>query len=136
MLLESERRDDEIEASAEEVHEEEEVQNDFDWEAVIDKAAIQGESGSDDQFFDAQVDIEEPVTEAPAVPAFSASLGNSTTQQKEPEAAGVDPSGPSGHIPESVMIKLQAEFERARANKIQSDLENAQAENARLLALL
>ncbi|GAB2302223.1 hypothetical protein Dimus_036240 [Dionaea muscipula] len=46
------------------------------------------------------------------------------------------PQGPSGHIPESVMIKLQAEFERARANRIQSDLEKAQAENARLLALL
>ncbi|GAB2266227.1 hypothetical protein Dimus_001247 [Dionaea muscipula] len=39
-------------------------------------------------------------------------------------------------IPETVMIKLQAEFERAHANRIQSDLEKAQAENARLLALL
>ncbi|GAB2299337.1 hypothetical protein Dimus_033412 [Dionaea muscipula] len=129
-------RDDEIEAPAEEVYEEEEAQKDFDWEVVIDEAAVQGESGSDDQFFDAQVDVEEPVTEAPAAPAFSASPGDSTNQQKEQTPAEVDPSGPSGHIPESVMIKLQAEFERARANRIQSDLEKAQAENARLLALL
>ncbi|GAB2268586.1 hypothetical protein Dimus_003541, partial [Dionaea muscipula] len=130
------RRDDEIEAPTEEVHEEEEVQKDFDWEAVIDEAAFQGESGSDDQFFDAQVDVEEPVTEAPTVPAFSASPGDTTTQQKEPEAARVDPSGPSGHIPDSVMSKLQADFERARADRIQADLEKTQVENARLLALL
>ncbi|GAB2272701.1 hypothetical protein Dimus_007521, partial [Dionaea muscipula] len=119
----SRRRDDEIEAPAEEVHEEEEVQNaDFDWEAVIDEAAVQGESGSDDQFFDAKDDVEEPVTEVPATPAFLASPGDSTNQQKEQTPAGVDPSCPSGHIPESIMIKLQAEFERARANRIHSDL--------------
>ncbi|GAB2269045.1 hypothetical protein Dimus_003974, partial [Dionaea muscipula] len=76
-------------------------------EAVIDKATVQGESGSDDQFFDAQVDVEKPVTEALVAPAFPASPGDSTTRQKEPEAAGVDPSGPSGHIPHSVMSKLQ-----------------------------
>ncbi|GAB2275612.1 hypothetical protein Dimus_010369, partial [Dionaea muscipula] len=82
---ENRRRDDEIEAPAEEVHEEEEVQNaDFDWEAVIDEVAVQGESRSDDQFFDAQVDVEEPVTEAPAATAISASPGDSTTQPKEP----------------------------------------------------
>ncbi|GAB2283441.1 hypothetical protein Dimus_017953 [Dionaea muscipula] len=131
------RRDNDIEVLAEEVYEEEEVQNAyFDWEAVIDEAAVQGESGSDDQFFDAQVDVEEPVTEAPAAPVFPPSPGDSTNQQKEQTPAGVDPLGPSGHIPESIMIKLQAEFERARANRIQSDLEKAQAENVRLLVLL
>ncbi|GAB2268056.1 hypothetical protein Dimus_003031 [Dionaea muscipula] len=98
--------------------------------------SMQGESGTDDQFFDAQVDVEEPVIETPAAPAFPASLGDSSTQQKEQTLAGVDPSGPSGHIPEAVMNKLQAEFERARANRFQADLEKAQAENVRLLALL
>ncbi|GAB2285876.1 hypothetical protein Dimus_020311 [Dionaea muscipula] len=112
---ENRRRNDEIEAPAENVH-----QNDFDWETVIDEAAVQGESGSDDQFFDAQVDVEEPVTETPAALAFSASPGDSTTHQKEQIPARVDPSGLSGHIPESVMNKLQAEFERARANRFQS----------------
>ncbi|GAB2296234.1 hypothetical protein Dimus_030362 [Dionaea muscipula] len=104
---ENRRRDAEIEAPVEEVHEEEEAQNaDFDWEAVIDEAAVQGESGSDDQFFDAQVDVEEPVTEAQAAPAFLALPGDSTNQQKEQTPAGVDPSGPSGHIPDPVMSKL------------------------------
>ncbi|GAB2275553.1 hypothetical protein Dimus_010310 [Dionaea muscipula] len=41
---------------------------------------LQGESGSDDQFFDAQVDVEEPVTETPAAPAFLALPGDSLTQ--------------------------------------------------------
>ncbi|GAB2299185.1 hypothetical protein Dimus_033257 [Dionaea muscipula] len=136
---ENRRRDDapEEEAPVENVHEaEEEGQADFDWEAVVDEAAIEGESGSDDQFFDAQVDVDEPVTEAPAALTFPTSPGDSTNQQREQTPAGVDPSGPSGHIPESVMNKLQDEFERARANRIQADLEKAQAENARLLALL
>ncbi|GAB2268001.1 hypothetical protein Dimus_002978 [Dionaea muscipula] len=134
---ENKRRDDEIEVPAEEVHEEEEAQNaEFDWEAMIDEDAVQGESGLNDRFFDAQVNVEELVTEAPAAPTFPASPGDSTTQQREQTAAGVDPSGPSGHIPESVMNKLQAEFERARANRFQVDLEKSQAENARLLALL
>ncbi|GAB2302641.1 hypothetical protein Dimus_036639 [Dionaea muscipula] len=96
---------------------------------------LSGESGSDDQLFDAQVDVEEPVTEASAAPAFPASPGDSTTQQKEPEATGVDPRSIRSHSV-TVMIKLQAEFERARAKRIQSDLEKAQAKNARLLALL
>ncbi|GAB2286234.1 hypothetical protein Dimus_020655 [Dionaea muscipula] len=112
---ENRRSDDEIESPTDEVHEEEEVQNDFDWEVVIDEAAVQGESGLDDLFFDAQVDVEELMAE---VPAFPASPGDSTTQQKELETIGVDPSGPSGHIPESVMVKLQAEFERAKENRI------------------
>ncbi|GAB2297906.1 hypothetical protein Dimus_031990, partial [Dionaea muscipula] len=133
---ENRRRDEEIDAPKEEAEEKVEAQKDFNWEAVIDEAARQGESGSDDQFFDAQVDVEEPVTETPAAPACPASPGDSSTQQKEQTPAGVDPSGPSGHIPEAVMNKLQAEFERARANRFRTDLEKAQAENARLLALL
>ncbi|GAB2290544.1 hypothetical protein Dimus_024823 [Dionaea muscipula] len=63
---ESKRRDDDDEVPEEEVEEEEKDQTEFDWEAVIDEAAEQGESGSDDQFFDAQVDAEEPVTETSA----------------------------------------------------------------------
>ncbi|GAB2266883.1 hypothetical protein Dimus_001871 [Dionaea muscipula] len=132
---ENRRRDDEEVAPTEAVNEEEQNQE-FEWEAKVNEAADQGESGSDDKFYDAQVDVEEPVAEAPVVPAFPASPGDLTTQQKEPEAARVDPSGPSGHIPDSVLSKLQADFERARANRIQVDLEKAQDENARFLALL
>ncbi|GAB2266068.1 hypothetical protein Dimus_001096 [Dionaea muscipula] len=129
---ENRRRDDEIEAPAEEVHEEE-VQNDFDWEAVIDEAADQGESGSGEKFYDAEDEIQEPAAVVEEVPAV---VAQALAQQKETEAAGVDPSGPSGHILDPVMSKLQADFERARADRIQADLERAQAENARLLALL
>ncbi|GAB2290057.1 hypothetical protein Dimus_024348 [Dionaea muscipula] len=80
------------------------------------------------------LDVEEPVTKTTAAPEV---VAQDSVQQKETEASGVDPSGgPSGHLPESVMNKLQADFKRARADRIQADLEKAQAENARLLAVL
>ncbi|GAB2281450.1 hypothetical protein Dimus_016038, partial [Dionaea muscipula] len=98
------RRDDDVEEvnDDEQAVNEEEQNPDFDWEVVVDEAALQGESGSDDQFYDAQVEVEEPVAEAPAVPVFPASPGDSTNQQKELEAAGVDPSGPTGFCHEQV----------------------------------
>ncbi|GAB2276423.1 hypothetical protein Dimus_011149 [Dionaea muscipula] len=80
--------------------------------------------------------MQKPVIEAPAAPTFPASPWDSTTQQREQTPVGVDPLGPSGHLRESVINKLQAEFKRARANRFQADLEKAQAENARLLTLL
>ncbi|GAB2286075.1 hypothetical protein Dimus_020499 [Dionaea muscipula] len=95
--------------------------------------SVEGESRSDEQFYDAQVDVEEPVTETPAAPEV---VAQASVQQKETTASGVDPSCPTGRILEAVMNKLQAEFERVRANRFQADLEKAQAENARLLALL
>ncbi|GAB2265996.1 hypothetical protein Dimus_001026 [Dionaea muscipula] len=93
----------------------------------------EGESGSGKKFYDAEDEIQEPAAVIEEVPVVAA---QASAQQKETEAAGVDPSGPSGHIPETVMSKLKAKFERARADRIQADLEKAQAENARLLALL
>ncbi|GAB2288052.1 hypothetical protein Dimus_022397 [Dionaea muscipula] len=131
---ENRRRDDDNEAPAEEVHEEEEPQNaEFDWEVVIDEAADLGESGSGEKFYDAEDEIQEPAAVVEEVPAVAA---QASAQQKETTSSGVDPSGPSGYLPESVMNKLQAEFERARADRIQADLEKAQAENAKLLTLL
>ncbi|GAB2276276.1 hypothetical protein Dimus_011007 [Dionaea muscipula] len=110
---ENRRRDDDVDAPEEEAEEEEEGnKDDFDWEA--DK-----EQGSP------EVNEEIPA----AVP-------QSSPQQKEQDASGVDPSCPTGRIPEAVMTKLQAEFERKRANRFLADLEKAKAENARLLALL
>ncbi|GAB2298132.1 hypothetical protein Dimus_032205 [Dionaea muscipula] len=47
---ENRRRDDDDEVPEEEAEEEEKDQTEFDWEAVIDEAAEQGESGSDDKF--------------------------------------------------------------------------------------
>ncbi|GAB2268028.1 hypothetical protein Dimus_003005, partial [Dionaea muscipula] len=68
--------------------------------------------------------------EVPAV------VTQASAQQKEPGSSGADPWCPTGRIPEAVRNKLQAEFERARANRFPADLEKAQAENVRLLALL
>ncbi|GAB2289924.1 hypothetical protein Dimus_024223 [Dionaea muscipula] len=129
---ENRRRDADDEAPEEEVEEEEKDQTDFDWEAVVDEAAVEGESRSDEQFYDAQVDVEEPMMRLNLLRSGRSSFDS----MKKTSDIGVDPSCPTGRIPEAVMNKLQAEFERARANRFQADLEKAQAENARLLALL
>ncbi|GAB2283138.1 hypothetical protein Dimus_017668 [Dionaea muscipula] len=104
------RRDDEDVALVEEVNEEKEEQNqpDFDWEAMNDEVTLQGESGLDDQFFDAQVEVEEPTIEAPVVPVFPTSPGDSTNVHKEPPIAGFDPSAPLAAflMPSSVHFKL------------------------------
>ncbi|GAB2269370.1 hypothetical protein Dimus_004290 [Dionaea muscipula] len=57
---ENRRRDDVVNAPEEE-DEEGGNQAEFDWEAVIDEAAVEGESRSDEQFYDAQVDVEDPM---------------------------------------------------------------------------
>ncbi|GAB2298019.1 hypothetical protein Dimus_032100 [Dionaea muscipula] len=129
---ENRRRDDDIDVPAEEEAEkEEENQTGFDWESIIDEAATEGESGSDDQFYDAQVGEEEPVTETPTRPSDP---NSSSARQKDQEPAGVDPSGPTSR--EADFLKFQAEFERKRANRFHDELEKAKAENAKLLALL
>ncbi|GAB2281198.1 hypothetical protein Dimus_015802 [Dionaea muscipula] len=101
---------------------EEEPNSDFDCEAMVDEAILQRESGSDVLFFYAQVEVEEPFAETPAVPIFPTSPGDSTNVQQELETAGVDPLAPTGSISDTIMSKLQAKFERARANRIQADL--------------
>ncbi|GAB2283557.1 hypothetical protein Dimus_018064, partial [Dionaea muscipula] len=102
---ENKRRDNDVDAPEEEAEKEDERnKDDFDWEAVIDEATVEGESGSDDQFYDAQVEVDEPVTETPAVPAVPAS---SSAQQKDKEPSGVDPSCPTGRLPEAEFLKFQ-----------------------------
>ncbi|GAB2294796.1 hypothetical protein Dimus_028989 [Dionaea muscipula] len=128
------RKDDDVDAPEEEAEEEEEGNKaDFDWETVIDEAAVEGESRSGEKFYDAE-DKEQGSPEVNE--EIPAAVPQSSAQQTEKEASGVDPSCPTGRIPEAVMLKFQAEFERTRENRIQADLEKAQAENARLLALL
>ncbi|GAB2269968.1 hypothetical protein Dimus_004884 [Dionaea muscipula] len=81
----------------EDVHEEEvEDQNDFDWEAVIDEATVQGESGSGEKFYDAEDEIQKPAIVVEEVPAV---VAQASVQQKETAPSGVDTSGPSGHLP-------------------------------------
>ncbi|GAB2299970.1 hypothetical protein Dimus_034015 [Dionaea muscipula] len=67
------RKDDDVdEPEGQADKEDERNKDDFDWEAVIDEATVEGESGSDDQFYNAQVEVEEPVTETPAASAVPA----------------------------------------------------------------
>ncbi|GAB2288216.1 hypothetical protein Dimus_022558 [Dionaea muscipula] len=52
---ENRRRDDEMDNPEEEAEKEDEGNKDgFDWEAVIDEAAVEGESGSGEKFYDAE----------------------------------------------------------------------------------
>ncbi|GAB2294504.1 hypothetical protein Dimus_028709 [Dionaea muscipula] len=52
---ENRRRDDDVDTPEEEAEEEEEGNKvEFDWEAVIDEAAVEGESGSGEKFYDAE----------------------------------------------------------------------------------
>ncbi|GAB2266646.1 hypothetical protein Dimus_001640 [Dionaea muscipula] len=128
------RRDDDVDAQEVEAEEEEERnQDDFDWEAVIDEAAVEGESGSGEKFYDAEDENQGSPEVQEEIPATAP---QSSAQQKEQTASGVDPSCPTGRIPETELLKFQAEFERKRANRFHDDLEKAKAENARLLALL
>ncbi|GAB2275540.1 hypothetical protein Dimus_010297 [Dionaea muscipula] len=90
---ENRRRDDDVNAPEEEVEEEEERnKDDFDWEAVIDEATVEGESGSDDQFYDAQVEVEEPSDETPE--SSSESQPSSPTQDREQGTAESTPRAP------------------------------------------
>ncbi|GAB2283646.1 hypothetical protein Dimus_018149 [Dionaea muscipula] len=131
---ENRRRDDDVDAPEEEAEEEDEGNKDeFDWEAVIDEATVEGESGSGEKFYDAEDKDQGSPEVQEEIPAAAP---QSSAQQKEQTASGVDPSCPTGRIPEAELLKFQAEFERNRANRFHDDLEKAKAENAKLLALL
>ncbi|GAB2288893.1 hypothetical protein Dimus_023199 [Dionaea muscipula] len=83
---ENRRRDDVVIVPEEEDEEEGGNPAEFDWEAVIDEAAVEGESGSDEQFYDAQVDMEELVTETPAAPEVVAQASIRRRKQRRSES--------------------------------------------------
>ncbi|GAB2299103.1 hypothetical protein Dimus_033175 [Dionaea muscipula] len=90
---ENRRRDDDEAAQEEEAEGDDEGnKDDFGWEAVIDEATVEGESESDDQFYDAQVGEEEPMMKHQRA---SASPDSSSAQRRRSRTAGVDPSGPT-----------------------------------------
>ncbi|GAB2266383.1 hypothetical protein Dimus_001392 [Dionaea muscipula] len=131
---ENRRRDDAVDVPKGEAEEEtERNQGDFDWEAVVEEAAVEGESGSGEKFYDAEDKDQSSPEVNEEIPA---AVLQSSAQQKEQGPSGVDPSCPTRRIPEAELLKFQAEFERKRANKFHADLEKAKAENARLLVLL
>ncbi|GAB2288391.1 hypothetical protein Dimus_022724 [Dionaea muscipula] len=130
MDFDHEKLDTILEEEAEE--EDEGNKDDFDWEAVIDEATVEGESGSGERFYDAEDKYQSSPEATEEIPA---AVPQSSAQQKEQGTSGVDPSCPIANS-EAEPSKFQAEFERKRANRFYDYLEKAKAENARLLALL
>ncbi|GAB2286010.1 hypothetical protein Dimus_020433 [Dionaea muscipula] len=97
---ENRRRDDDVNATEEEAEEEEERnKDDFDWEAVIDEATVEGESSSDDQFYDAQVEVEEPVMKLQV--SSKQSRASSPTQAEGTRHLQSQPSCPTGGLRKS-----------------------------------
>ncbi|GAB2301402.1 hypothetical protein Dimus_035428 [Dionaea muscipula] len=83
------RRDDAVDVPEGEAEEEEERnQGDFDWEAVVEEAAVEGESGSGEKFYDAE-DKDQVSPEANE--EIPAAVPQSSAQQKEQGTSGVDP---------------------------------------------
>ncbi|GAB2286310.1 hypothetical protein Dimus_020727 [Dionaea muscipula] len=117
---ENRRRDDDVDVPEKEAEEEDEGnKDDFDWEAVIDEATVEGESARREK----------------CKKRFQRRL-HEFSSAKEQTTSRVDPRALSGRIPKVELLKFQAEFERKRANRFHDDLEKAKAENARLLSLL
>ncbi|GAB2273483.1 hypothetical protein Dimus_008275 [Dionaea muscipula] len=77
---------------------EEEVEgnkDDFDWEAVIDEAAVEGESGSGEKFYDAEDKDQSSPEATEEIPVTAPRV---RLRQKEQGTLGVDPSCPTGEF--------------------------------------
>ncbi|GAB2300027.1 hypothetical protein Dimus_034069 [Dionaea muscipula] len=84
---ENRRRDDDVDAPEEEAEEEDEGnKDDFDWEAVIDEATVEGESGSGEKFYDAEDEAQGSPDMHDEIPAADT---HGSAQQKEQTTSGV-----------------------------------------------
>ncbi|GAB2289988.1 hypothetical protein Dimus_024285 [Dionaea muscipula] len=93
---ENRRRDDDVDAPEEETEDEDEGnKDDFDWEAVIDEAIVEGESGSGEKFYDAEDEAQGSPDMHDEIPAAET---HGSAQQKEQTTSGVDPSRPMRRI--------------------------------------
>ncbi|GAB2289680.1 hypothetical protein Dimus_023988 [Dionaea muscipula] len=96
---ENRRRDDDEDAPEEEAEEEDERnQDDFDWEAVVDEAVVEGESGSGEKFYDVEDKEQDSTDVNEEIPA---AVPQNSAQQKDQDASGVDPSYPNAQFPKS-----------------------------------
>ncbi|GAB2285953.1 hypothetical protein Dimus_020380 [Dionaea muscipula] len=77
---ENRRRDDNNVPEEEEAQEEEGNQADFDWEAVVDEAAVEGESGLGEKFYDAEDEVQGSPEVNDEIPAV---VTQALAQQKE-----------------------------------------------------
>ncbi|GAB2301339.1 hypothetical protein Dimus_035369 [Dionaea muscipula] len=111
---ENRRRDDDMDNPEEEAEKEDEGNEDgFDWEAVIDEAAVEGESGSGEKFYDAEDKDQGSPEVQEEIPAATPQSPISTKRNKElQESTLVSYRG----IPEVEMTRSAVEFERKRAN--------------------
>ncbi|GAB2266342.1 hypothetical protein Dimus_001351 [Dionaea muscipula] len=93
------RKDDDDDAPEEEAEKEDEGnKDDFDWEAVIDEAAVEGESGSGERFYDAEDEAQGSPDMHDEIPAADT---HDSAQQKEQTTSGVDPSCPTARFRKS-----------------------------------
>ncbi|GAB2285926.1 hypothetical protein Dimus_020358 [Dionaea muscipula] len=83
------RRDDDDDVlEEEEAQEEEGNPADFNWEAVVEEVAAEGESGSGEKFYDAEDKDQGSPEVNEDIPAAAT---QDSAQQKEQETSGVDP---------------------------------------------
>ncbi|GAB2303044.1 hypothetical protein Dimus_037036 [Dionaea muscipula] len=78
---ENRRRDDTDVPAEEEIDKEEENQTGFDWEAVIDEATVEGESGSREKFYDAEEEAQGSPDLHDEIPAEAPPSSTSTERQ-------------------------------------------------------
>ncbi|GAB2278166.1 hypothetical protein Dimus_012861 [Dionaea muscipula] len=120
---ENRRRDDDVDAPEEEAEEEDEGnKDDFDWEVVIDKAAVEGESGSGEQFYDAEDKEQDSLDVNEEIPA---AVPQSSTQRRN-KMLRSRPLLSYRQNSEAVMTKLRVNL-RERGQQILGDLEKAKA---------
>ncbi|GAB2295965.1 hypothetical protein Dimus_030111 [Dionaea muscipula] len=118
---ENRRRDDEEAAPVEneEMNEEERAQPDFDWETMVDEAALQGESGSGEKFSDGEDEVQGSGR------SYKGAYTNFSSTERD-RSFRSRPSPQPKHT-RFGFVSLQVDFERARVDRIQADLERAQA---------
>ncbi|GAB2272820.1 hypothetical protein Dimus_007640 [Dionaea muscipula] len=92
---ENRRKDDDDVPEEEEAQEEEGNQADFDWEAVVDEAAFEGESGSGEKFYDA----EDKVQGSPEVnDEIPATITHASTRRRKKNLQESTPRVPLGEF--------------------------------------
>ncbi|GAB2287825.1 hypothetical protein Dimus_022182 [Dionaea muscipula] len=93
------RRDDDVYAQEVEAEEEDEGnKDDFDWEAVIDEATVEGESGSGEKFYDAEDENQGSPEVQEEIPSRRP---RSSTSTEGTDYFRVDPSCPIGEFRKS-----------------------------------